>query len=899
MEQRKMTDENRWTALESVFLQALELPASDRGSFLAVACASDPTLRQEVEELLEGHSAAGGFGDPDRIITPTRHGAALGLVTGTRLGPWELDEVIGRGGMGEVYRAHRADAQYQQQVAIKLVRHGRDSSELLFRFLRERQILARLQHPNIATLLDGGVTSDGQPWLAMQFVAGQPITTWADERRLGLDARLELFLTACAAVSVAHSHLVIHRDLKPSNILVTADGTVRLLDFGIAKVLDAAGDVALTGDARLFTPEHAAPEQFTGGAITTATDVYALGVLLYELLAGSRPFQLTAARDMVRAVCEEEPLPPSTAARDRARREPGGRATSPVPGERIAGDLDAIVLQCLRKDPARRYASVDALATDVRRVLDGFPVEARPETLRYVAGRFVTRHRLGVLATGAIAASLVALTVVSVRAARTSRAQAEAIARERDVAVQVSGFLEQMFRTSSPFIVGQPRRDTMRVRDFIADGVEKVRRDLASHPLLQARMLTTLGRVQGDVGQYDAARSLLEEALSIQRRASGGDVMEASSTERSLGTVLWQLGRLAPAESLLRRVDSTLAREPVRMREERIKALTALGNTLHSSGRLPEAAQVYREAVTLARQEYDSTSSELAGRMSDLAAVLGSMAQFDEGESLLVRAIAIEKVANGPDHPRVGAPMNNLATQYLMRRQFAPAESVLRELRRIMETRITGPHPLTATVLSNLASAIYEQRRFAEAESLFNRALEMRRATLAPGHPAIGATLLNLASAIEDQGRTSESLAMKREALSRLLAAHGPDHPLVANAHHNIGFTLSAIGRHDDALASFEAALRIRGAKLGPTHPLSVSSMANVGRALLALDRFAEGEPRVVESLRLLESQSNRDPTLWNGLVDALSRAYRRANRIPDAEALEARRMSAADARKP
>jgi serine/threonine-protein kinase len=706
-----MTESESWRRLETVFLRAIELPTEERAAFLDEACGDDAAFRREVEAVLAGHVAAGGLERPDGLLTIESRPANEQFVAGTRVGPWQLDALVGRGGMGEVYRAHRADAQYEQEVAIKVLRAGRDTNELMRRFRSERQILARLQHPNIATLLDGGVTEAGQPWLAMQFVNGRPITDWADARSLGVRERLALFTTVCEAVRVAHANLVVHRDLKPSNILVTDDGTLRLLDFGIAKVLDAGADDPRTGDLLLLTPEHAAPEQFRGEPVTTATDVYALGVLLYQLLAGSRPFHLTPPAELMRAVCEQPPVAPSAAARDRRRLEKVNRTRPPVDATTIEGDLDAIVLKALRTDPARRYASVAELAADVGRYLDGYPVEARPERWSYAASRFVRRNQVPVAAAAAAVLALVALAVVSVRAASNSRQQAESIARERDVAVQVSGFLETLFRSPSPFAVGSERRDTMRLRDFLAEGTAKVRRDLADQPLVQARLLTVLGRAHGDLGLYQEARPLFEEAIRIRRDSLGPDAFETAETERSYGGLLEHLGEYAAAESLMRRVQATFARDSIGRRDDRIRSLTVLANALHRLGRLDDAEPVYRQALALARDEYAPNSPELAGRLSDLGALLGNKAQYAEAESLLTRAIAIEREANGADSPRVATPTNNLATQFLRQRRSAEAEPMLREVLRIVTLALPEAHPLRASAMSNLAAALVQLPR--------------------------------------------------------------------------------------------------------------------------------------------------------------------------------------------
>ena len=876
-----MTDGARWARLESVFLQVLDVPTERRAAFLDSACADQPDVRREVEAMLAAHRAAGGDDTPDQLLRPAP-ALAPHFSAGTRMGPWELDALVGRGGMGEVYRAHRADAQYQQDVAVKVLRAGRDTGDMLRRFRSERQILARLQHPNIATLLDGGVTDAGQPWLAMQYVDGRPVTAWADEHGLGLGARLRLFTTVCEAVRVAHANLVIHRDIKPSNILVTADGTVRLLDFGIAKMLDAgAADDPLTGDLLLLTPEHAAPEQFRGEPATTATDVYALGVLLYELLAGSRPFLLTTPEELMRAVCERAPVAPSAAAADPRRLERARRPASPVPPSAIGGDLDAIVLLALRKEPERRYRSAGELAEDVQRFLRGFPVIARPDSFAYVARRFVSRNRVAVTATVAAVLALLALAGVSFRSAAASRAQAAAVARERDVALQVSEFLETLFASPTPFVTGRERRDTLRLREFLAEGTQKVQRELTGQPLVQAQLLTVLGRAHSDLGLYEQAAGLLREAAAVRRRTLGPAALETASTERSLGSVLVALGQPAAAETLLQRATTVFAAAARAHRDEHVKSLSALATSLVVQGRLADAEPVYRQALTIARETYPPTDTELAERMSDLGTLLGNLGRAAEAESLVASAVAIQRAANGDDNPRVAGAMNNLASQLMRQRKFAVAESLQRDVDRILAASLPEQHPLRATALNNHAAALLELDQPVRAESLLRQVIAMRTAALGAAHPMVGTTLINLAAALDDQGKHGDALAMQRDALTRLTAALGPDHPTVAYAHHNLGATYHDLQRHEQAITSFAEAARIRRAALGTGHSLTVGSLVRRGQCEVDAGRVADAERSLDVATRALEQQSQPDARareqlqLQRGRLDSV-RALRR-----------------------
>jgi serine/threonine-protein kinase len=879
--------------MEAVFFEALELPVEDRPAFLDRACGGDAALRAELEAVLAAHQSAGGTRDTDRLLSPEATGLGAGLPPGTRIGAYQLEAMVGRGGMGEVYRARRADRQYEQLVAIKVMRPGRDTDDLMARFRTERQILARLQHPNIATLLDGGVTPNGQPYLVMQYVDGVPITRYAADRGLDLTERLRLFATVCDAVQFAHQNLVVHRDLKPSNILVTAEGDVRLLDFGIAKLLDVDGaNGSTTGELLLLTPEHAAPEQFLGGSITTATDGYALGVLLYELLTGSRPFQFAPAAALHRAVCQDDPIAPSAAAADPERLARAKVDRPPVGAAAIAGDLDAIVLKALRKEPERRYLTAAELADDVRRHLAGFPVQARPETLGYVTARFIRRNRLAVAASTALAIAVAALMVVSIRFAVTSRAQARTIAEERDVAVQVSSFLENLFKSPDPFAAGPSRRDTLRVGAILAEGARKVTTELADQPALQARLLGVLGRAETDLGRLDAALPLLEAAVARRREVSGPDASETAILERALGLTLWQMGKAARAETLFRRAAATLARDSIGQRRERIKAVAALGNSLMSQGRFPAAETEYRQAVSLAEVEYPTEHTEVAGRLSDLAMAVNAQARRPEAELLLRRAIAIERAVNGPDHPRVATPLINLATVLIDVGRLDDAEQLAREALTIQRTRLPSPHPRTASSINNLAAVLVNQGRPRDAEPLFREALAMQRALYGERHPSIAATTLNLAGTIEAQGRVATSLSLQREALAILLATAGPRHPNVAIAHNNIGVSLHKLGRHRESLTEHEAALAVRRAILPPAHPLTTNSLAKAGQCLLELRRFREAEERFDEAYRLSGPSKEANAKQWDALLVQMIRLYRATGRTAEAERVERSRQA-------
>src|SRR6267378_5734291 len=535
----------RWQRVKQLLEEAIALDAVERSSFLDRACDTDAGLRREVDSLLSSHEKAGtGFLKTPMVDLKVAVAAAPAR-TGLRIGVYQIVEQIGHGGMGEVYRSVRADGQYTKEVAIKLVRGGFDSEFVQERFRNERQILASLDHPNIARLLDGGTTEDRVPYLVMELIKGTRIDSYCDEHKLSITERLQLFRQACAAVQYAHQRLVIHRDIKPSNILVTKEGVPKLLDFGIAKILDPAGAAAETTIARPMTPEYASPEQIRGEPITTASDVYSLGVVLYQLLTGRSPYpgETRSAHELVRAVCDTEPGRPSTAVLksqtvrtgDQVEQVPADQISSSREGSpaklhrRLAGDLDNILLMALRKEPQRRYPSVEQFAEDIRRHLEALPVMAAKGSWRYRAQKFVTRHKASVAATAVALIALVVGVGLTVREARIARQQAEIAKAERGRAEKrfndVRKLANSLIFEIHDSIQGLPGATPSRklLLDRAVEYLDKLSQDASGDVDLQRELAwgyQRLAAVQGDtsqsnLGQVGAATASNRKALEM------------------------------------------------------------------------------------------------------------------------------------------------------------------------------------------------------------------------------------------------------------------------------------------------------------------------------------------------------------------------------------------------
>jgi serine/threonine-protein kinase len=922
----------RWSEVERVLDGALDLEPEERASFLERACAGDPALRSDVELLLRDCDRTEGF-----LEQPAAEYAAplvrhleeqLGPpARGMRIGPYRVVREAGHGGMGAVYLAERDDDQYRKQVALKLVRPGLALDDhLIRRFLEERQILASLDHPHIARLLEGGVTPDGLPWFAMEYVEGTPLDRYADERQLSISQRLALFLTVCDAVQYAHRNLVVHRDLKPANILVTAEGQVKLLDFGIAKL---AGESSVAGaDAsaaarrlsvgvRPMTLEYASPEQIRGEAVTVASDVYSLGVLLYELLAGQRPYRPAGHQrlELERAILEGEISPPSLAAGDETRRH-------------LRGDLDSIVLKALNKEPSRRYPSADALGEDIRRHLACLPVTARPNTWTYRAGKFIRRRRLGVLAATAVLITLLG-------GLASTAWQARVAAREASKEREVRNFLVGLFRVSDPM---ESRGRDVSARELLDRGARQVDVGLAGQPEVQSELLGVLGEINGQLGLYGRADTLLErsvrlsralrgessaqladrlvewadvrieqgiyhsadsllrQALAIRRRQFGPEDTSVASTLRALGSVERRLGNFEPANALYREAlaihsrwhggdelavamdleslgelldetgdlagaDSAL-RAAVGIRRRLLDPThPVLMRSLHllavngvSRGEYREAERLEREVLAVEQQTYPDGHPWVAYALHGLALTVEAQGRFDEAESLYVRALEIRRRFLPSDHTETVSTVNNLALVRYRTGDLAGAEAGLREALASWQRTLGDGHINTMTALNNLGAVLSDEGRYNEAEPLLRQALALRRSNLGDSNTDVASTLRNLGILLHRTGRDGESERVLTEALAIDRRVLPRGHPRIAEVETALGELLNDRGREAQAEPLLQEALAIRSLKLGPTAGATAVTARALGVALAGLDRPQEAEVFLLESYRNLNS---------------------------------------------
>lgn len=719
--------------VDAIFDAVLDLPAGERLAFIDRACGDDAALRADVIELLRAYDATGGFLESSAasIAAPILEASArLAGPVPARIGSFRVVREIGRGGMGTVFLAERDDGQFEQRVALKLIHFAAPGA--VRRFTKERRILALLEHASIARLIDGGLTAGGLPYLAMELVDGEPIDGYCAARNLTLERRVELFASVCDAVSYAHQHLVIHRDLKPSNILVTADGHVKLLDFGIATLLGIPerGADATRTEFLALTPEFAAPEQILGTPISTATDVYSLGVLLYLLLAGERPYDVRgrSPSEIERIVCIDDPPRPSS------------KAPAPRPA-RLRGDLDAIVLKALRKEPAQRYASVQELMEDLRRHLSGHPVHARRHTTGYRALRFAKRHAWG-LAAAAIMMLLVSAYAISMAVQRTrvERALAEATVGAMK-AEQVTEFMLGLFEASGR---GQAFADTLTARDLLNRGTARAR-ELTGQPEVQAQMLDAVGRIHMQLGEFDAARAVFAEALSTRRDVLQEDHIDVATSLANIAAATRRLGDYAAAirlqgQAIAIRRGVLGDRHPVTL-----ETIYWQAHGLHESGATDAAWPFFDEWISGVSGQPIEVTPDRATQFLNLGQLLLYRGDHDGAERLMRQAIDIRRDIFGERHASVANALSVLAGAHFTAGRLDDAERIEREALAMLRLLYPDGHPDLADAIRGLGVALHRQRRWDEAEQLYLEHQAMVRRFLGDEH-------LFYANSMEDMG---------------------------------------------------------------------------------------------------------------------------------------------------
>jgi tetratricopeptide (TPR) repeat protein/tRNA A-37 threonylcarbamoyl transferase component Bud32 len=830
----------RWDRVSRLLDEALDKPPAEWPALLDARCAGDPALRTEVEALLAADQHAEGFMEQPAVEDAgllTEAGlseAAPAEGDGRRIGAWRVVGELGRGGMGTVYLVERADGQFKQRAALKLLRGGFDRAEFRERFLRERQILARLSHSGIARLLDGGLDGDGTPYFVLECVEGRPITAYGDEPPLGLEGRLALFRQVCEAVEYAHAQLVVHRDLKPSNILVTPRGEVKLVDFGIAKLLDedAAGGALTATTARALTPAYAAPEQFLGGAVTVATDVYQLGLVLYELLTGTRAYGAAATSPLAleRLVLEIDPERPSRAV------GPGERA------RRLAGDLDAIVLKALRKEPEQRYPSVEALRRDVDDFLQSRPVAARQGTASYRLRKYVRRHRVAVSASALAALSLAAGMIGIAVQARVAAGERDRARAAEARATAINDFVvHELLESATP---EKSLGRSLTVAEVLDNASRSVAHAFGDVPATEADVRLTLARTYASLGRFPEARG---HALAARERLEG------------------QLGAHAP---------------------EALRARTLLAELAADLGRYGEARNEI-EAVLSEQAALDPAGTDALESRAALGRVLTLQGEWAAAESVLRDALAAQEQRH-PEQWRLAVELRGgLVDALIGQHKAVEAEAACRRMLALQERHLGPEHPEIAATLDHLATTLQNQLRYADALPVAQRVVEMRLRLQGEKHPATGDALLGLALIRDRLNQYAEALDVQARALAILRNTLGPRHPRAVLALRNLGMMHSNAGDFREAERIYRESFDLRRQALGEDHPSTIAALRDVNEVLVHAGRMGEAREvarRVVAAYGRIAARPDADPQVLDDYAQFLlivepedARAPRRA----------------------
>ena len=813
-----MTNTANWEQVKEIFSSALDIESGRRGAFVRDRCNGDDGLKAEVESWLASHAESEGFIDTpafsaDQLFsngTPT---------TGRKFGNYTIIREIGHGGMGAVYLAERNDGEFEQQVAIKIVRQTIVEKEIVNHFRRERQILASLNHPNIAKLFDGGVTDDGTPFLAMEFIEGDAITTFADGKDLSLDERLKLFIKVCSAVAYAHRNLVVHRDLKPANILVTGEGEPKLLDFGLAKIVDVATpDSNQTQTAfRALTPAYASPEQLRGETVTTASDIYSLGIVLYELLTNERPFHFEGKSldEIIRTVTKFEPSPPSV------------HSTSGNNNLKLRGDLDNIVLMALRKEPERRYQSVETFADDIERHLSNLPVSARPNTYKYRSSKFIKRHKVGVIAATLIFFSLIGAIAVGLwqtRQAGMEKAKAQA----------VSAFMQTMLNASSPENSLRNSGRELTVKDVLDDASKRLAdEDLSSQPEVKAELQRIIGASYLSLGQYVPAEQNLSAALELQTRVYGEDHLETLETMVMMASLWVNKGDLPKADDFYRRSLPNLRSALLKGTIKPEYLFTSLGDfalVRRTLGDSKEAEMLLRESLSYEPRLGVGSKSNFSIQQAVLALTLADQGKFDEAEKIIeAKAESIRQQGNnGPID--LGVNLTGLGSFQMEQGNLSEALKNLGDGEAIYRKLFDRANLQLGDNLRLQAQTLYLESRYAEAESKIDETLQIYRA-------GMGSQFVNYPMALMVRGQI-----------------------------------LSRTNRRDEAEKLIRESVKLRTENLPPAHFLLAAANGALGEFLTEQKHFAEAEPILLSSYESLKaSQEANSPRLALARVRLIS----------------------------
>jgi tetratricopeptide (TPR) repeat protein len=881
----------RWKKIEELYQAAMAQPAENRADILQRACPGDPELRAEVESLLEAAGSASSFLEDsplsgatgaDTTSGPTAggpgptHAMVADEIAGAVIGRYHLLQKIGEGGMGEVWLAEQKEP-VRRRVALKLVKAGMNSREVIARFESERQALALMDHPAIARVFDAGSTPEGAPYFVMEYVAGVPITNYCDNHRLSTRERLDLFIRVCEGVQHAHQKAIIHRDLKPSNILVTSvDGRAapKIIDFGVAKALTQklTVDTMFTRVGVLLgTPQYMSPEQAdsSGEDIDTRTDVYSLGIILYELLAGAPPLDMRriAFDEFLRKLREEEPAKPSTKIRTQdaatSTELAHKRQTEPLAlAKEIRGDLDSITLKALEKDRSRRYGSPSDLAADIGRHLNNEAVLAVPPSAAYRARKFARRYRVALATAGAFLLVLVAAAGISIwqsiRATR-QRDRADAAAAS---AQAVNDFLQNdlLAQASAHNQIGPAAKPDLdlKVRTALDRAAARIAGKFDRQPEVEASIRDTIGQTYADLGLYPEARKQLERALDLHRQVHGAEDPRTLNTMRRLGRLAVQQGKFADAAALFSQAMAIQRRVLGQEHRDTLASMNGLADVYSIQGKYAQAEALYQQILEIRRRVPGSGGPETLASVG-LANLYYVQGKFAQAEPLFSQDLETKRRLLGPEHPNTLISMTNLANVYYAQGKQEQAETLYSQSLE-NERRVLGPeHPNTLATMNNLANVYDALGKEAQAETLYSQSLEIERRVLGPEHLETLGTMANLANVYNAQGKHAQAETLFKQTLEIQRRVLGPEHPDTLDSLSEIALMYQREGKY--AFAETYAAQALTGRRHAlPQHPDTMSSASDLALIYVSEGKFTEGESVARE---VVETDRKIRPDHW------------------------------------
>ena len=838
-------ERTRWEQIQALFHDAADKPADERLPYLTAAAGGDQRLIDEVLAMLEEDASASLLLDRDIAQVA---GRVLAQPENTDFvhqdfGPYKLRELLGEGGMGVVYLAQRQDL--GSLAAIKILRDAWMSPARRERFSVEQRTLAQLNHPSIARLYDADTLPDGTPWFAMEYVDGVPLTEFCHARNCSIAERLRLFRAVCEAVDYAHRHAILHRDLKPSNILVKQDGAVRLLDFGIAKQLEADADsLAHTRTAlRFMTPAYAAPEQIRGQSASIQSDVYALGAILYELLAGRPAFDPSEKplSEFERMVLEREPEKPSVV-----------RGAALRASNSEWADLDVLCAAAMHKDPARRYRSVEALIRDLDHYFKGEPLESRPDTLAYRVAKFFRRHAAAVTASAAVLLTVTSLVVFFViRLAEARNTAVGQAARTKRIQTFMFSLFNGGDRDAGP-------AEDLRVVALVDRGVQEAQ-SLQAEPAVQAELYQTLGVLYQNLGKLDQADSMLQQALEqrralLRRKAPDVSRVDVAESQIALALLRSDQARLDESEQLARAGLDVIRHDLPPANSAVLKAETAYGKVLEVRGQYPKAIAFMEQALS-AHQSSRGDSPELADALSELASNHFYAGHYDICDTLFNRVLAMHRRFYGNGHPKVAQDLMDLGATQMERGHYQDSEKYDREAVAINE-RFYGPdHPETASALTKLGRSLYYEKRYDEAGALLRRALAIQERVHGPVHPAVASALNELGNIAASSGHYADAEAAFRRVVDIYRTVYHDHHYLIGTAQSNLATVYIGEKQYGRAEALYREAIRRFTESLPPNHTSIGIARIKLGRALLLQNRYAEAEQESFAGYGILKPQ--------------------------------------------